>query len=36
MVNVLGLKRTGRATNVNRDLDLVRKVIEMLRSLRYE
>ena len=36
MTNIFGLKRSGRAVNAGKDLVLVRKAIEMLRSLRYE
>ncbi|KAM5544367.1 hypothetical protein V8D89_002027, partial [Ganoderma adspersum] len=36
MVNTLGLKRLGRAVNVEKELGLVRTVIEMLRSLQYQ
>ena len=36
MTNIFGLKRAGRAVNAGKDLVLVRKAIEMLRSLRYE
>ena len=36
MTNLFGLKRTGRMVNAGKDLGLVRKAIEMLKSLRYE
>ena len=38
MMNILGLKRSGGATNANveKDLALVGKSIEMLRALRFE
>ena len=36
MVNALRLKRSGRAVNVEKDLELARAVIQMLRSLRYQ
>ncbi|KAM5544334.1 hypothetical protein V8D89_001994 [Ganoderma adspersum] len=36
MMNILSLKRTGRVLNSGKDLDLVEKAIEMLRSLRYD
>ncbi|PIL25446.1 transcription factor [Ganoderma sinense ZZ0214-1] len=36
MTNIFALKRSGRAVNAGKDLILVRKAIEMLRSLRYE
>ena len=36
MTNILGLKRSGKAVNTEKDLALVGKSIEMLRSLRYE
>ena len=36
MTNILGLKRSGKAVNMEKDLALVGKSIEMLRSLRYE
>ena len=36
MMNILGLKRSGRAMSLGKDLVLVEKAIEMLRSLRYE
>ena len=36
MTNIFGLKRSGRMVNIGKDLVLVRKAIEMLRSLRYE
>ncbi|KAI1785161.1 fungal-specific transcription factor domain-containing protein [Ganoderma leucocontextum] len=36
MTNMLGLKRSGRAVNTEKDLALVGKSVEVLRSLRYE
>ena len=36
MNNIFALRRSGRMVNAGKDLALVRKAIEMLRSLRYE
>lgn len=36
MTNILGLKRSGRSVNIEKDLLLVRKAIEMLHALRME
>ncbi|KAM5544335.1 hypothetical protein V8D89_001995 [Ganoderma adspersum] len=36
MMNILGLKRAGRAVNCGKDLALVEKAIGLLQSLRYE
>ncbi|KAI1785317.1 fungal-specific transcription factor domain-containing protein [Ganoderma leucocontextum] len=36
MKNIFGLKRSGRVINAGKDLVLVRKAIEMLRTLQYE
>ena len=36
MMNILGLKRAGRRVNMEKDLQLVRRAIEMLQSLRME
>ena len=36
VTNMLGLKRSGAAVSMEKDLALVGKSIEMLRSLRYE
>ncbi len=36
MTNMLGLKRSGQAVNIEKDLALVGKSIELLRSLQYE
>lgn len=36
VTNALGLKHSGQVMNVERDLELASKAVEMLRSLQYE
>ena len=36
VTNAFGLKHSGRVVDMEKDLELVRKAVEMLRSLQYE
>ena len=36
VTNAFGLKRSGRVANVEKDLELASKAVEMMRSLQYE
>ena len=36
VTNAFGLKRSGRVANVEKDLELASRAVEMMRSLQYE